>query len=366
MTVLKGFKSLCFLTPDILLVSRNRSLFKYHLASDKLEKLYDMPAGVKARLKGMNGILRRILRAGIRSAIAYGEHIFIVYNKCVWRIKLDNPVCCYKIFTFPNGNGPLNFGIVEQGSGIKPGIYFGEYFSNPDMKKVDIYHINPITDEISVIYTFPQGEINHIHNVVPDTTNNCVWVLSGDFDNGAAIWKMKSDFSEGVAVVRGSQLYRSCIAFPYKEGLLYATDTPFQHNEIRVLEKTSEGVYQTKFVAGINGPCIYGAIYMGHYVFTSATEPLTGPIVTIKDLLSRKKSPGVKNNHSEIYIVNDSLKIKSLSTNKKDWMPYYLCQFGNISIPNGQQNSHYFVTYNMANQTNNFSSEIRQPAEVLV
>lgn len=39
------------------------------------------------------------------------------------------------------------------------------------------------------IYTFEKEAINHIHNIIPDEKNKCVWILTGDFDNAAAIWR---------------------------------------------------------------------------------------------------------------------------------------------------------------------------------
>jgi hypothetical protein len=216
---------------------------------------------------------------------------------------------------------------------------------------------------VKKVYTFAAGQINHIHNIVFDKFRNCAWVLTGDFESGAGIWQAFDDFRRIKCIANGQQRYRACVAFVVKEGLLYATDSQFEQNYIRLIEI---GESTLKFVSlfPTNGPCIYGTELMGNFIFTTATEPEVGSNVTIKDILSRKNGPGVVINASFVYLVTPKFKIYELFRNIKDFWPYYLAQFGNILVPSGKNPSNYLVTYSVANRKNDQCTEIRHWQEV--
>lgn len=45
------------------------------------------------------------------------------------------------------------------------------------------------------MFTFAQGQVNHIHDVVPDPYRECFWILTGDFGEAAGIWRVTPDWS---------------------------------------------------------------------------------------------------------------------------------------------------------------------------
>jgi hypothetical protein len=188
-------------------------------------------------------------------------------------------------------------------------------------------------------------------------------VLTGDFEKSAGIWQVFDDFRRVSCVVGGEQKFRSCVAFALEEGLLYATDSQFETNNIRLL-KVDEPSVKSIPLFSINGPSIYGTNIRDNFVFTTATEPEVGLKVSMKDIVSRELAPGIVANSSFVYLVTPKLDIFQLFSKGKDYWPYYLAQFGNILVPSGNNPSEYLVTYSVANKKNDQSTEIRHLGEI--
>lgn len=104
---------------------------------------------------------------------------------------LDN--CLSDGFSLKERIRPLIFTQVKGINGFEDMVIFGGYLGNRDKKPVHIYK-RVDKDKWDVVYTFKQGEINHIHNIIPDSYRNCLWVLTGDFDSSSAIWKITDNF----------------------------------------------------------------------------------------------------------------------------------------------------------------------------
>ena len=368
MILLKGYKPIAYETDTTLLVSKKNEVFRYNTENQKLQYLISLPLSLKQKIFSINRIFDRITRGGIRNGIVFNNSLYCTYGGMIWKILLQGTQgkVAESVFRFRNGNSALTFTLVDDSlsieAGFAPGIYFGEYFSNPNKEKVDIYRIDKL-GTVEVIYTFLAGQINHIHNIVFDPLRNCAWVLTGDFGNSAAIWRASDDFCSVTCAVGGEQQYRSCVAFVVKEGLLYVTDSQFEQNSIRLLTIDGQSVRSISLFP-VNGPCIYGTELCGNFIFTTATEPDVGANITFKDIISRKRGPGIIKNLSFVYLVTAELKFYEVLSNQKDIWPYYLAQFGNIILPGGKNLSKHLVTYSIANKRNDQSTEIRHWQEV--
>lgn len=368
MILLKGFKPLAFENDVTLLVCKKNRILRYHILKKTMQHVASLPCSIKQKIFSSNSFFNRIFRGGIRNGIVFDKNLFCTYRGIIWRIPLcgEQAGTVTKVFRFPNGRSSLNITTFEttlsDKASFTPGIYFGEYFSNPDKKKVSIYRIDKFA-EVKNVYSFPAEQINHIHNIIFDPFRNCAWVLTGDFENSAGIWQATNDFMEMQCVAYGKQNFRSCVAFPVKEGLLYATDSQFEQNYIMMLDLQGQSPRIVSLFQ-INGPCIYGTNLCGNFIFTTATEPDVNAHITVRDLMSRKSGPGVVVNSSFVYLLTPSLQIFELFDNPKDKWPYYLAQFGNIQVPSGKNLSEYLVTYSVANRNNDLSTEIRHWDEV--
>ena len=368
MILLKGYKPLVFENDATLIISKKNKIFRYDIRQNKKEFIAKLPHSFKKQILSLNKLIYRITRGGIRNAALLDKFLYCTYEGRIWRIDLGTPpVYSVKpVFLFFKGNSSLNFTVVDdlfsQETGFQKGVYFGEYFSNPEMEKVSIYQID-IAGVVKSIFTFLPGTINHIHNIVLDKHRKCAWILTGDFGRGAGIWKAEDNFQKVKCIVEGDQKFRSCVAFPVNSGLLYATDSQFEQNEIRLLT-VDDDQPRSVLLYQINGPSIYGTDLHGNFVFTTATEPSSGTRVTWKELISTKPGPGIINNRSDVYLLTPSLQMYTLFSNIKDKWPYYLAQFGNILLPSGENVSSYLVTYSVSNKTNDLSTEIRTWQEV--
>jgi len=223
-------------------------------------------------------------------------------------------------------NNPLSFTEINGVEGFEDCITYGEYMMNPNKHDISLWTRDKAGKWESK-YTF-HGNITHIHAVVPDKDKGCVYILTGDFGDEAAIWKAKNNFKEVVPVVKGKQKYRGCVAFATDTGLLYATDTPMEKNGIYLLQ--TDGT--AKRLHELPGPCIYGTEMNGIYYFATSVEP-DSDLPTWKYFLSHKPGPGVVDMYTHIIAGNEQSGFKEVAKFKKDCLPFTLFQFGNVMFP---------------------------------
>lgn len=326
------------MTPIIIeendrLICYSRGSF-YLLQNGVLIDKYDVFKNVKERLLSRIGIICRLLRFGLRSAILMDDNKILLYiSEFIYEYSFSEKKLSggYKL---QDKIRPLNFTQIKGINGFTDGVVFGGYLSNPTKKPVHIYRRVGV-DKWEIVYTFSEGEINHIHNIVVDKYRDCIWVFTGDFDNSAAIWKVTNDFNTVEKIKFGSQKYRACVAFPMKQGLLYATDTPFADNYIYLLDVET---LQLKVIREISGSCIYGCRWQDRYVFSSTVEP-DGRSQTLKGLMfNRKRGEGIKDNYVHLYCGNFEEGFSDIYKEKKDCYPY-IFQFGVFKFPSGINNS---------------------------
>lgn len=189
-------------------------------------------------------------------------------------------------------------------------------------------------DNWKIAYTFPQGTINHVHNVIAYPYRNCLWVFTGDFGDAAAIWKCSDRFKKVERFVCGDQKWRSCIAFALKEGILHATDAPFAKNHIYLLREDGTN----EVVAELPGSCIYGCQWKNKYVFSTAVEADGRNETPLRLLLGWKRGAGITDNYVHMFSGNLQEGFMEIYNEKKDLLPY-LFQFGSVRFPAGINNS---------------------------
>lgn len=352
--VLKGYQVVSIKDTHSCFISKYNILYEYNLETELITEIFKFPINFTTLISKANKILRRLLRTDIRYGVKIDqEHLLLAYNNKLHKLDYVNGkvVCSLQL---PRGSRPLNITIIESLEGFRNGIYFGEYFDNPFMDSVNVFRYE--NNQLETVHSFGSGLINHIHNLVPDFYRNCIWILAGDFDGAAAIFKATDDFRVVEKIVSGKQIYRSCVAFPLKNGLLYATDTQFETNSIRLLNYEQK-CWKSKFISELNGSCIFGTSLKGKYYFSTAVEAINSGNIIAK-YLRNKRGPGIKLNQSEIICVDSELECNKIYTNKKDWLPFILFQFGNIIFPSGINDSDYLVYTPIALKMNDFSTEI--------
>lgn len=323
---------LCFLPSGKLICYCYGSLI---VSQDGREgSIYQLFTSKKETVLGRCRLANRLLRLGVRTAIALDEeHILLSIGNMLYEFdmalgKLSKGYYCGE------GVRPLVLSNVKGVEGIEDGVYFGTYQSISSKKPIHIFK-RIGQDDWQTVYTFEQGSVEHIHNIIPDPYRKCLWIFSGDFGDNAAIWKVTENFGMVERKFYGSQKYRACVVNALPEGLLYATDSPVDKDHIFLLNTET---VELKEIMPIAGSCIYGCKWKDQYVFESSVEPLGKYKNKLDFLLSREIGPGIQDRYVRIYCGNLQNGFREIYKEKKDCLPYATFQFGAVKFPSGENN----------------------------
>lgn len=257
---------------------------------------------------------RRLLRAEITGLYVLKDNgMMAVAKKGLFR-KSPEGGEFHKVFAMPRGSKPLNLCVLPNGH-----IFFGEYFQNMGKEEVNIYGSTDNGMTWKVVYTFPKGNINHVHGVFYDKYMRRVWVLTGDRENECIIGYTDDEFNTFHEVLRGGQEYRSCQLFFYKDFIVYATDSQYMENEIRSINRNT---LEVNTLAKIQGSAIKGG-QTGEVAYLSTTiEP----------------SEVNKDRFSHIWVTKDGKKWQEVMKAEKDSWPA-IFQFGTFEFPQDAYNN---------------------------
>lgn len=322
---------LCFL-PDGRLICYRCGLVLVLKVGEKVKNI-PLETSVKERILGGYRFASRLFRFGVRSATAINEsHVVLCIGNRLLEIDLESGNTT-KGWSCGVGIRPLVLTTVSGITSFADGIYFGGYTHNPEKNPINVYRRIGV-DQWEVVYTFPKGVINHVHNVIADSYRQCLWIFTGDFDDAAAIWKVTDGFKKVERVAYGDQKWRGCVAFAIPEGILYATDTPFSKNHIYLMKEDGS----VEIVGDICGSCIYGCQWKDKYVFSSTVEA-DGRDESLKKLLfSKKRGSGIEDDYVRMYVGDCAAGFKEAYKEEKDWLPFVF-QFGVFKFPAGINNS---------------------------
>lgn len=315
----------------------------------KVEKSLPVFHSKKERILGSCRYLYRLLRMGARAAWALDEHnVLLSIGNTIYELNLESGALSDGYFC-GKGIRPLIFTEVKGITAIADGIYFGAYLDNRPMNPVSIFK-RESTDHWKVVYTFPQGTVNHVHVIVSDVYRDCLWIFTGDFDEASAIWRVRNNFQTIERVCCNEQKYRGCVVFSLLEGLLYATDAPFATNHLYLMKP--ESGFEINELKEIDGSCIYGCQWRDKYVFATTVEPDGRNTSLIKAFTCRKRGAGIKDEFVHLYIGNITNGFSEIYKEKKDRLPYAAFQFGAFKFPYGVNNTESIFFQPVATQKN--------------
>lgn len=322
---------LCYLPCNKLICYKDGSLLE--MIDSIVVKRHSIFHSMKERIAASSHLLYRGLRLGIHTAVTISAEsiVFsignILYEYNLKEEKLSDGFCLVDRIR------PLVFTKVKGVEGFEDMLIFGGYLGNPNKNPVHIYkRVKP--DRWEIVYTFLQGAINHVHNIVADPYRKCLWAFTGDFDEAAAIWKITDNFQKVERVCSNDQKYRACVVYALPEGLLYATDAPFADNYIYLMQ---EDLSVTPLYP-IGGSCIYGCQWKDKYVFSSTVEADGRNQTKMQFLFSRKRGAGINDDYIHLYCGNLEAGFEEIYKEKKD-MWQFLFQFGVFKFPTGKNNS---------------------------
>lgn len=323
---------LCFMPDGRLVCYQHGEIVVYTNGQELLR--FSLFKSLKERFLGRSRLMSRFMRLGIRVAVALNDSVVILsIGNMLYELDINTGFLS-EGYNCGEGIRPLIFTIVEKIKGFEKGVYFGGYVRNFDKKPVGVYHRTKV-DTWEVVYTFPQGAINHVHNIVADPYRQCLWIYTGDFEESSAIWKVTDNFNSVERVVCNDQKYRGCVVYALPEGLLYATDAPYAENYIYLFKPNT---LEVKEVFPIDGSCIYGCQWKEKYLFSSTVEGDGRDETIMKLAFSKKRGVGIKDDAVHLYLGNYVNGFEEVYKEDKDWLPF-LFQFGVFKFPAGINNT---------------------------
>jgi len=239
--------------------------------------------------------------------------------------------------TLTRGTRPLHIAAVPGGT-----VFWGEYFDNAARDQVHIYASTDHGATWSVAYTFPKGDIRHVHNIVHDPWGDCLWVLTGDYGDECRILRAACDFSRVEVVLRGNQQARAVALVPMDDGLYFSSDTPLESNHIYRLDRGGA----LSQLAPIPSSSIYGCRVGRQVFFSTMVEP----------------SEVNRDRHVRIFVGSSGsnasqstgtplLKWNPVLEWKKDRWPMGLFQYGNAFLPDGRNTTPFLALTTVAVQS---------------
>lgn len=289
-------------------------------------------------------LCERIFRLFPRIAVELDDqNILISFHGSIYRVNIQTCTITKEHQFIEGMNNPLMLTELTEDIGFKQGFYYGEYTGERRDSQVAIwYRPKTIDSNWECVYKFEKNEIKHIHGIIPDVFRKGVIILTGDEDSESGIWFAQDNFHTVRKIIFGKQNYRACVAFPQKENIVYATDTPLEDNFLYCYCEKDNSIRK---LHNLPGTVIYGIGDAEEVYFSTTVEP-DSRIKGKKYLFTRQLGLGIKDKYVRCYRMNlVSMQIEEIIRASKDMWPYTLCQFGTIRFANKRKNVQRVLAY---------------------
>ena len=326
-----GLRTLAW-SDDDLYASRGYQLLRAKI-QDPSDNLTWQPVAqfrptLRRRLSAANRLSARLFRDGFHAlaVLPSGGLVAAVPGAIITLSPNENEFRVTHAIT--RGTRPLHIAATPSGA-----VYWGEYFDNAARDQVHIYGSTDGGATWAVAHTFPKGAIRHVHNIVHDPWENCLWVLTGDYGDECRILRATCDFARVETVLQGNQQARAVALVPTEDGLYFSSDTPLESNFIYRLDRKRT----LSQLAPISSSSICGCSVASRVFFSTMVEP---SVVNL-------------DRHVRIYgstCGNDrrGADWQPLLAWKKDRWPLRFFQYGNAFLPNGTNTTSYLAVTTIA------------------
>jgi len=328
-----------------VILARGADIFELTPDSDRPVWTARLPLGDFERRSLRPRLLQRVVGAGPQCGVEAGEgRLTIASKKNLYGVDLRTNRAHVQAY---EGKGrPLKLVRIRDVPGFTDQVCFGEYLGNPAKAPVTVWGDGG-EGAWRPLHVFADGEIEHVHTLVPDPQRGVVWILVGDFGQAAGIWMARDDFRVVEPVLRGSQRYRAAEAFPTADGLVYATDSQLEPNSIRLLRER-DGRWVDEQLASLPGSCIHACMVGDRMCFSTTVEPGLGTGFLPYDLLQPRIGPAIERRWSDVVVGDPERGFARVGTWRKDVWPMGLCGFGTISFVSGVLPAGRLVAYGTA------------------
>jgi len=266
------------------------------------------------RLTSLNSLSYRLVRDGFHALAVHssGNLIAAVPGAIVTMHGDDDEFRISHLIT--RGTRPLHITATLDGT-----VLLGEYFDNSQRDEVHIYASSDGGMTWNIARTFPKRSIRHIHNILYDRWENCLWIFTGDYGSECRILRASADLRTINEAVAGNQQARAVAAVVHESGLFFATDTPLEQNYIYFLSRAG----RMKRLLAIPSSSIYGCLNKTGMFFSTMIEP--------SDF----------NPSRQVHLFGSSrgAEWNDVAKWRKDGWPMKLFQYGNAFLPDGTNNT---------------------------
>jgi hypothetical protein len=338
-----GIRAVAFVGERILCSKKNR-LFLTDRDLKAVAKSAVLPIRARRKLLQYCRLTERIFRVSIHAPIMsfWGDFL------CIWEgqvvsMNLASGVVTRE-FALPSRRKALYLSNIVGVTGFENVVAFGEYWANPNNLSTSIWARGRNSSKWEIAHTFPNGEIEHIHNIVPDPYRNAVWILTGDFGNASALWRAYDNFNRVELFARGEQIHRAAWLHCLPDRLIYATDTQMERNSVCEVRFEDNETKITRR-GPLPGSSIYYSPGKGEVVFSTVVEPPPPTGRFLADMLAVTRGAGIETDLAHIFSVTDSGIVSELFSAAKDRLPARLAQFGSFSFPAGVNPSRRIYAY---------------------
>lgn len=298
---------------DVLYVSRGYTVLRCRPSADegKWEFVARFDPAWWRRLSSSSRLSYRLLRDGFHAAavLPSGHIVAAVPGAIVTLCPGDtNFRVTHKLL---RGTRPLHITSTPDGR-----LFWGEYFDNPHRDEVHIYASTDHGATWNVAHTFARGSIRHVHNIVYDEWENCLWILTGDNGDECRILRTSCDLRTVDTILSGHQQARAVALIPMPDALYFASDTPLESNHIYRLDRRRN----LTELAALTSSSINGCRAGETMFFSTMVEPsLANP-----------------DRHVRLYGSLDGFHWRNVWEWQKDHWPMTLFQYGNAFLPDGR------------------------------
>jgi hypothetical protein len=310
---------------DVLYASRGYSLLRAQIKPGNIEWLpvgwYQPPWW--RNLTCSSRLSHRLFRDGFHAlaVLASGHIVAAVPGAIIRLVPGDSEFSvCHRV---TRGTRPLHIAAAPAGH-----LFWGEYFDNPNREEVHVYASSDQGATWNVAYTFAKGAVRHVHNIVYDEWENCLWILTGDNGAECRILRAACDFSTVDVALSGNQQARAVALVPSPEALYFSSDTPLEANHIYRLDRRMN----LAPVAALDSSSIYGCRVGEFLFFSTMVEP----------------SEANQTREVGLYGSPNGRDWQRTLSWKKDRWPMGLFQYGNAFLPDGLNNTNILAVTTMA------------------
>jgi hypothetical protein len=266
------------------------------------------------RMTSSWGLAARLFRDGFHAlAVLDSGELIAAIPKAIVTLSLGDER--FRVtHRISRGTRPLHFAVTPNHH-----IFWGAYFDNPRRDEVHIYVSQDRGIHWEVAYTFAERTIRHVHNIVYDEWEHCLWVMTGDSGLECRIIRASCDFRNVEVVLSGNQQARAAAAVTMQDGLYFSSDTPIEQNHVYHLDRRGN----LTRISELSSSSIYGCRVGDLVFFSTMVEP----------------SAANRAREVRVYGSADRSQLRALQSWRKDPWPMKFFQYGNVVFPDGTNHS---------------------------